>query len=209
MDNTINSSRWYDGFLYSISMDAMVGKSFVKTISGYITDNSSVLDIGCGVGSVVMGLSVKCGHVTGMDLSDKMVTYARKRLAAASVDNAEILHGSAVDLLPGMARTYDYAVMTQFLHEISGDARDRIMEQAKKVAREFIIADFTAPYPDTPSGRIIRFLEMAAGKEHYTNFRDWLEKGGLDGLLGRHDLAIVEERIYSTGVGKIVKAKAR
>jgi len=208
LKENINKSRWYDGLLYSMAMDPVVGKSFSKTISQYVSAGSSVIDIGCGVGSVARELSNKCSHVTGIDLSIKMVNYARKRLAAASIYNVEILLGSAADLSSQVYRTYDYAVMTQFLHEIRDDDRNRVMEKIKEIAREFIIADFIAPCPDSISGRMISFLEMLAGKEHNDNFRDWLGRGGLDGFLDRHGLTVIDERNFSTGVGKIVKAKA-
>ncbi len=209
MSEDINKSRWYDGLFYSITADPIAGKSFAKPIARYVTDNSSVIDIGCGVGSVVLELAKRCSHVIGVDLSPKMVSYARKRLAAASIGNAEILHASATELSSQVSRTYDYAVMTQFLHEIPADIRDRVMEEVKKIAREYIIADFIAPYPDTFQGKMIRLVEKSAGKEHNANFKDWLEQGGLDGFLRRHRLSVIEERVFSTGVGKIVKTKAR
>ena len=209
MNPDLNKSTWYDGLFYKITVDPIAGKSFVKPVLRYVADNSTVIDIGCGVGTVVAALAKKCSHVTGVEQSPKMFNYARKRLADGSIGNAEILHGSAAELSSLVSRKYDYAIMTQFLHEIPADLRDRVMDQAKKIAREFIIADFIAPYPDTFKGRIIRFIEMSAGKNHNANFRDWLSRGGLDGFLDKHGLTIIEERVFSTGVGKIVKAKAR
>ncbi len=209
MSEDITRSRWYDGFFYSLMVDPIAGKSFAKPVSKYVSDNSSAIDIGCGVGTVVAGLAKKCSHVSGIEVSPKMVGFARKRLAAMGVGNVELIHGSATELSSLVSRTYDYAVMTQFLHEIPADIRDRVMEEAKKIAREFIIADFIAPYPETFQGKMIRIIEMSAGKEHNANFKDWLAKGGLDGFLHLHGLSMAEERIFSTGVGKIVKAKVR
>ncbi len=209
MSTNIDKSRWYDGLFYRMTVDPIAGKSFAKPVAHYVADNSSAIDIGCGVGSVVLELAKQCSHVTGVDYSPKMVSYARKRLAAVSIGNAEILYASAAELASRVSRTYDYAIMTQFLHEIPADIRDRVMEEVRKIASEYIIADFIVPYPDTFQGKIIRLVEMSAGKEHNTNFRDWLGKGGLDGFIRKHGLSVVEERIFSTGVGKIVKAKAR
>ncbi|HOT45249.1 MAG TPA: class I SAM-dependent methyltransferase [Spirochaetota bacterium] len=209
MDENKNKSRWYDGLFYSITIDPIAGKSFAKPISRYVSENSSIIDVGCGTGSVVLELAKRCYHVTGIELSPKMVNFARKRLDAASINNAEILQMSATELSSKVSRTFDYAVMTQFLHEIPAEIRDKVMGEVKKVAREFIIADFIAPYPSTLQGMMIRFVEMSAGKEHNANFGDWLGKGGLDGFLNRHGLMVIEERTFLTGVGKIVKAKVR
>jgi ubiquinone/menaquinone biosynthesis C-methylase UbiE len=203
----INKSRWYDGLFYKITIDSIAGKSFARSISRYVPDNSTAIDIGCGVGSVVIALARKCSHVTGIDLSPRMVSHAQKRLAASSIKNAEILNASAAELSSRVSCSYDYAVMTQFLHEISPGIRNTVMDEVKKIAREYIIADFISPYPDTFKGTMIRVVEMVAGKEHNANFRDWLDTGGLDGFLSRHGLSVTEERPFSTGVGKIVKAR--
>ena len=206
MERQENASRWYDGFFYWLTIDRIAGRSFAKPISRFVSENSTALDIGCGVGSLVAELSKKCSHVTGVDLSPKMTDFARKRLAAAGVTNADILNSSAGELSTHVGRRYDFAIMTQFLHEIPAGLREKVMNEAMKVAEVFIIADFLTPYPDTISGRMIRLVEMSAGKEHNANFRDWIAKGGIDGFMKMHGLRAMEERMYSTGAGKIVKA---
>jgi SAM-dependent methyltransferase len=206
MNANNNNSRWYDGFFYSLIIDPIAGKSFAKPVSRFVADKSTAIDIGCGVGTLVAALSKKCSHVSGVDISSKMSAFARKRLASAGITNADIMNISATELSSKIQRKYDYAVMTQFLHEIPADARDRVMIEAMKIANEFIMADFIAPYPDTFKGRMIRLVEMSAGKEHNANFKDWVGNGGLDGFLKQHGLKVIEERVFSTGVGKIVKA---
>jgi ubiquinone/menaquinone biosynthesis C-methylase UbiE len=206
MDNNTLGSRWYDGLFYSLTIDRIAGRSFAKPVSRYVSENSTAIDIGCGVGSLVAGLAGKCSHVTGVDISPGMTGFARKRLADAGITNADIMTIPAGELSSHVSRSYDYAVMTQFLHEIPAELRNRVMQEAMKVAKEFIIADFLAPYPDTFKGRLVRFIEMSAGQEHNANFRDWVGKGGIDGFLKLHGLRTIEERVFSTGVGKIVKA---
>jgi cyclopropane fatty-acyl-phospholipid synthase-like methyltransferase len=174
-----------------------------------VFDNASVIDIGCGVGTLVVGLAAKCSRVTGVELSPRMASYAGRRVAARGIRNAEIILASATELSSRVSGRYDFAVMTQFLHELSDGVRDAVMAEALKVAGEFIIADFIAPFPETLKGRMIRALEMAAGREHNGNFREWLARGGLDGFLARHGLRIVKERCFSNGTGKIVRAVPR
>jgi ubiquinone/menaquinone biosynthesis C-methylase UbiE len=199
-------SRWYDGLFYSMMIDPIAGKSFAQPISRLVSDGSTALDIGSGTGALVTALSAKCAQVTGIDLSPKMVEFARKRLRKNRINNAEIVLLSATEFSGQLDRRYDYVIMTQFLHEIPEDARDRVMDEAKKVTREFIFADFIAPYPNTLNGRLIRLVEMSAGKKHNANFNNWVERGGLDAFIRSHRLKINEERLYKTGVGKIIKA---
>ncbi|MBN2077951.1 MAG: class I SAM-dependent methyltransferase [Spirochaetes bacterium] len=202
-------SRWYDGFLYRMGADPIAAGAFLKTVSSYVSDHESVIDIGCGVGTLVVGLAGKCSRVTGVELSPRMAAYAGRRLKARGIRNAQIILASATDLSSHVPGRYDFAVMTQFLHELSDEVRDGVMSEALKVAGGFIIADFIAPFPDTLKGRLIRLLEMCAGREHNRNFRKWLEGGGLDGFLERYGLKVVQERRFSNGAGKIVKAVPR
>lgn len=201
-----SGSRWYDGFWYSLLIDPIAGGSFARPILRMVAGNSSAIDIGCGTGALVLALAGRCSHVTGVDLSAKMTAFGQKRLANRSIRNAEILCMPATELSSRLERKYDYAVMTQILHEVSAETSDRVMNEAKKVAGKFIIADFISPYPETAAGRFVRFVEKSAGREHNANFKEWVKRGGIDAFLKKHGLRIIEERIFSTGVGKIVLA---
>lgn len=206
MKTAKNRSRWYDGSFYSLMIDPIAGKSFAGPVSRLVSRDATVLDIGSGTGALVTALSAKCTHVTGIDRSPDMVRFARKTLYKNNIRNAEIILMSATELSTHLDRRYDYVIMTQFLHEIPEDARNQVMKEAKKVTREFIIADFISPYPKTSHGRLIRLVEMSAGKEHNANFNNWVKQGGLDTFIRAHRLNVIEEKLYKTGVGKIIKA---
>ena len=201
-----NGSRWYDGFWYSLLIDPLAGGSFARPVLRMVPENSSAIDIGCGTGALVLALSGKCSHVTGVDLSRKMTAFGQKRLRDRSIPNAEIICMPATELASTLKRKYDFAVMTQILHEVPAETRDRVIEEAKKIAGKFIIADFLSPYPETWPGRFVRLIEKSAGREHNANFKDWVARGGIDAFLEKHGLRVMEERIFSTGAGKIVMA---
>jgi len=52
-----------------------------------LTENSSVLDIGCGPGRFAVEFAKKSADVTGLDISDKMLDYAVKNAEAANLTN--------------------------------------------------------------------------------------------------------------------------
>lgn len=56
-------------------------------------DGATVLDIGCGSGIYAIALAGRAAHVTGIDLSGKMVEYARLKAADAGCANVEFAQG--------------------------------------------------------------------------------------------------------------------
>ena len=184
---------------------------FVGPISSFIEEGSSLLDIGCGIGSLAFNLSPVCSKVVGIDVSSKMIAYAKKCLRKSEYLNVEFHHLCASLLPEVFSDRFDYGVMGQILHESSEEVRDAILAGAKKVATKLIIADYRAPLPVNMYGRMITFVESIAGAEHNRNFKSWQANGGIDSFLVRHGLQVEEVAPYrlggkEIGIGKIVKA---
>ena len=53
-----------------------------------------VIDVGCGPGSITLGLAQVAGHVTGVDLDEAEFTDARMHAAENGIDNVEFQQGS-------------------------------------------------------------------------------------------------------------------
>jgi cobalt-precorrin-6B (C15)-methyltransferase len=68
-----------------------------------LTENSSVLDIGCGSGSITVELCLQCqkGKVFGVDLDSQAVNLTNKNLEKFKV-YAEIKLGNAMDVLESL-----------------------------------------------------------------------------------------------------------
>jgi SAM-dependent methyltransferase len=63
-----------------------------------IGSRDRVLDVGCGPGSITVGLAQVAGHVTGIDVDDAEFTDARAYAAKHVIDSVEFLEGSIYDL---------------------------------------------------------------------------------------------------------------
>ncbi|GAB4028021.1 MAG: class I SAM-dependent methyltransferase [Candidatus Microgenomates bacterium] len=64
---------------------ALKSDTYVKMFLRQLGKNSSVLDVGCGVGIPVDDLLIKAGHeVVGIDLSPSLIELARKNVTGAS-----------------------------------------------------------------------------------------------------------------------------
>src|SRR3712207_7442057 len=51
-----------------------------------LQENSHILDIGCGTGRHLLEFSKYSSHLTGTDISSKMLTYAKEKLEKVSKD---------------------------------------------------------------------------------------------------------------------------
>jgi SAM-dependent methyltransferase len=63
-----------------------------------IGDRDRVLDIGCGPGSITVGLAQVAGHVTGIDVDDAEFADARAYAAEHDISNVEFREGSIYEL---------------------------------------------------------------------------------------------------------------
>lgn len=70
-----------------------------------VDKSSAVLDIGCGVGRVEKFLWPYCRFIHSVDVSDRMISVARKRLE--SIENIEFFRMSATDLRMFNDESYD------------------------------------------------------------------------------------------------------
>ncbi|MDW8130726.1 MAG: class I SAM-dependent methyltransferase [Bryobacterales bacterium] len=65
-----------------------------------------VLEIGCGLGRLMMHLAVHCGEIHGVDVSDEMVRLAREKLAG--IPHAHVHVNSGADLAPFADDSFDF-----------------------------------------------------------------------------------------------------
>jgi len=80
-------------------------ESVFRTIEKHIQTGfrpEEALDFGCGVGRLLLPMSVRCTRVTGVDVSVSMLKVARDQLSNRSVANVSLVHaGDGSFLGPG------------------------------------------------------------------------------------------------------------
>ncbi len=103
-------------------------KFFVDNVS----ENDSVLDIGCGNGALTYDIAKKAKTVVGIDLSEKNISIAKKKY---SRENIEYIHGNALtDLLDDK---FDVIVLSNIIEHI--DKRVEFLNSLKDLAPKFLI----------------------------------------------------------------------
>jgi len=161
----------------------------------------SILDVGCGTGShLELYQRYKC-NLYGIDLSPSMLGIARERLG----DTAQLDLGDATDM-PYENDKFDLVISMLSLHEMSPETRSAVLSEIKRVLKDdghLLLIDFH-PGPYQPlqgwiSKTIILFSEIAAGREHFKNYRQFMRTKGLSTLLAQQNMKIEKESILAGG----------
>jgi ubiquinone/menaquinone biosynthesis C-methylase UbiE len=173
------------------------------------TKEMNILDVGCGTGTHLdLYRRYEC-NLYGLDLSPSMLEVARKRLGNA----AKLELGNATDM-PYEDNQFDLVITMLSLHEMPPETRSAVIMEMKRVLKEdgcILLIDFH-PGPYQPlqgwiSKVIIFFSELAAGWEHFRNYRYFMANGGLSALAAQHGLKVEKQRILAGGTFAIYLAR--
>jgi ubiquinone/menaquinone biosynthesis C-methylase UbiE len=168
----------------------------------------NILDLGCGTGTYLdLYRGYEC-NLYGLDLSPSMLEVARKRLGNA----AQLELGDATDM-PYEDSQFDLVVAMLSLHEMSPETRSAVVVEIKRVlktdGRSLLIDFHPGPYRPLQgwiSKIIIIFSELAAGREHFRNYRHFMANGGLGAVAAQQGLEVEKQRILAGGTFAIYLA---
>lgn len=119
-------------------------------ISNMLLENESVLDVGCGDGTLMKMLKAKKVHVTGIDIDqDNIVKCLEKGLSVIQGDIDEGLQGFS-------DKSYDYVILNQTLQ--STEKPDFVIQEMLRVGKKVVVS-----FPNFAYWRI-RFYLMFHGK---------------------------------------------
>jgi len=152
-----------------------------KAVVDAVPPASSILEIACGTGELCFDLArQKSCRVVGIDLSPRMIAFARKRNRYPEV-RFEV--ADAADLSGFGADSFDLATILLLFHEIDREGQIAVLEEALRVAPQVIVVDSQVPLPWNPHGIALRIVEVSGGPGHYRPFADYLAAGGIAGIL--------------------------
>lgn len=164
-------------------------------------EGTEVLDVGCGTGIQLACYQQAGCRVTGIDASPAMLAVARHRLGTG----ASLTVGDA-SRMPYPERAFDLVLAATVLHEMAREVRTAALGEMKRVLRpggRILLIDFEAgrvrPVRGWVTRGIIAASEVAAGRSHHRNYRDFIAHGGLPPLLDAQGLSIGQRRIVSGG----------
>ena len=197
-------TSWSDGFVYEkviTPFQNVMNRALIKRVAGA---DKTVLEIGCGVGSLALMLADKCRYVVGVDFSSQQIAFAEKKKALKKYTNVEFIHADASQLNKVVSQTFDFATMVMFLHEAEPELREKALREALMCAKQVMIADFVSPFPGNMASVLFRTMEYMAGVRRYSNFRNWMMLGGIDGFIKGLDVTVNSEIDWKNRCGKVV-----
>jgi len=197
-----DKSLFFYGPIYHRLFDPQLAEARRVAVD-LVAEGSSVLDIGCGTGLLCFALREKNCRVVGLDLSLRMLEFARR---INRYPDLSFEHGDGTDLGAYPDRSFDYAALLMLVHELSRPQELLVLKEALRVARRAIVIDAVSPLPKNSGGMGIRFVESTFGRDHNPNFKAFLKGGGIGGILADFSFPIVVEHraVFWRGCREVV-----
>jgi ubiquinone/menaquinone biosynthesis C-methylase UbiE len=192
------SRRVYSVFAYFYDLVALplwkVRRAVVAAAK--LPAGAKVLDVATGTGAQALAFAESGCAVTGIDLSEAMLSMARRKRDAAKVTFQQ----ADAAALPFADSGFDAACVSFALHEMPSSVRERVVREMARVTRPggaVIVVDY-AP-PRTAHGSLaFRLVKLYEG-EHYATF----VRSDLDELLGSVGIEHREHLDGLMGLAKI------
>ena len=142
----IHWAFWYDLLIWAITLGRERAFREKQIEFAHLAPGESVLDVGCGTGSLAILAKERvgpAGRVSGIDASPEMISRARKRAGKAG---AEVTFENAVvEALPFPNASFDAVLSTVMMHHLPDDARHQCLSEIRRVLKpggRLIVVDF-------------------------------------------------------------------
>jgi len=125
-------------------------------LPGHLT----VLDLATGTG-ILAGAFAARGHpATGLDFADKLLKRAQRKFPHVDFRHFDLFHLHEIS-----DDRYDIVAMGYFLHGVDAAFRHRVLSEAARIAREYVVVfDYCCK-----GNWLVRFIEWLEGP-HYPSF---------------------------------------
>lgn len=108
-----------DQFAKDQSNNYEYGREVVKNLSGLLSSDFEVLEIGAGPGTLTIPLAEKVKMVTAMEISAKMVTALGKELENKQVENVEVIKNDWMKVEEYKVKgKFDLVICSHFLWQV-------------------------------------------------------------------------------------------
>ena len=191
------SARYYDRLFESMNQGLRVlGLRLYMPRPG-----AAILDVGCGTGAHLAMYQRYEVKLSGIDSSPAMLEVASERLGGA----ANLRLGNAAQM-PYSDNSFDLVLAMLSLHEMRPGTRQQVLSEMTRVMApdgRLLLIDYhpgpVAFFQGWWTKVVVLVSEIAAGREHFRNYRRFMRDGGIPALVVHAGLTIEKQRIVGGG----------
>ena len=157
-----------------------------------------ILDLCCGTGNQIKLLS-KHGfrNLYCLDISDSMLEIAKRSDSSIKIYNEDATKTSFNNA------SFDVVIISFAIHEKDRNTQQALIDEAYRIIKKdgfILVVDYVFDNKTTKFGRIlISIIERIAGREHYRNFKSYIQNKGLLSLIKKDKFKLIKYKRMSSG----------
>ena len=157
-----------------------------------------ILDLCCGTGNQLNLLS-KHGFrkLYCLDISDSMLEIAKRSNSSIKIYNEDAIKTSFNNA------SFDVVIISFAIHEKDRNTQQALIDEAYRIIKKdgfMLVVDYVFDNKTTKFGRIvISMIERIAGREHYINFKSYIQNDGLLSLIEKDKFKLIKYNRMSFG----------
>ncbi len=165
----------------------------IKKLKSYLSSEDYVLDVGCGTGTQCNDLANNVKHITGIDISNKLLAIAEMRKVEREIKNVEFVQTTIFDerFESGSFNVVMAFYMLHFCEDI--DEVFRRIYDLLKPGGLFILETACLGEKNVITGKLIRL----AGKLGFLPLINLLSNQQIELALEQADFSVVEKTKFS------------
>lgn len=172
--------------------------------------DKSILDLCCGTGNQLKLLAIKkFRHLHCLDLSESMLKIARKSSQPIRTYLEDATKTSFKN------ESFDIVIISFAIHEKDRNTQVMMIEEAYRILKEkglLLVVDFVFDNNTKKIGKFgINVIERIAGKEHFKNFKNYIQNNGLLSLINNDKFKLLKNTkkfFQSITISKYQKVKS-
>lgn len=156
MTSSTEVKQFYDDFTdtrmlkYKLYGNPRIDRA-VALIANYLTPNSKILDLGCGIGIVPEQLAKKLdrGSILACDLGENNINYARKTVKSDKINflNVDIVKNFGT-IAHKLSEKVDLVTMVDVIEHLPPDSYEKLFDDLSQVTNESAKFILTYPSPE-------------------------------------------------------------